>query len=61
MSSQQTRKMITVSKLLGFACVLLTVVLWAVTLTTDLTPGSIAAAGSLTAIVGIMIVFRLLE
>jgi hypothetical protein len=45
-----------VSKLLGFICVLLTAILWAVTLMTNATPGSVAAAGSLTAIVGFMIV-----
>jgi len=44
-----------VSKLLGFVCALLTAILWAVTLLTDITPGAIAAAGSLTAIVGFLI------
>jgi hypothetical protein len=51
--------MSTPSKLLGFVCVLLTVILWAVTLTTEPTAGSIAAAGSLTGIVGFTMVFSL--
>ena len=49
----------TVSKFLGFACVVLTVILWVITFVTDPTPTSIAADGSLTAIVGLMIVFSL--
>jgi hypothetical protein len=49
--------MLSASKLLGFICAFLTVVLWAVTLTTDPTPGPIVAAVGLTAIVAVMIVF----
>jgi hypothetical protein len=44
------------SRLIGFICVLLTVTLWAVTIVTDPTPGPIAAAVALTAIVALMIV-----
>jgi hypothetical protein len=44
------------SKRLGFICAFLTIVLWAVTLATDPTPGPIVAAGALTAIVAVMIV-----
>ena len=51
----QARAMKLASRLLGFVCVLVTVVLWAVTLMTDPTPGPIAAAGALTAIVAIVI------
>lgn len=43
------------SKLLGFICAVLTVVLWVVTLATDPTPGPIVAAGALTVIVAVMI------
>jgi hypothetical protein len=43
------------SRLLGFVCVLLTAVLWAVTVMTDPTPGPIAAAAALTVIVAAMI------
>jgi hypothetical protein len=42
------------SKLLGVTCVLLTVLLWAVTIMTDPAPGPIAAAGALTVIVALM-------
>jgi hypothetical protein len=45
------------SKLVGIVCVMLTIVLWAVTIVTDLTPGSVAAASALSAIVAMMIVF----
>ena len=43
------------SRLLGVVCVLLTIALWPVTIMTDPTPGAIAAAGALTAIVALMI------
>jgi hypothetical protein len=42
------------SRLLGFVCMFLTVLLWVVTLVTDPTPGPIAAAVALTAIVAVM-------
>lgn len=45
------------SNLLCLICVLLTVALWAVTLTTHPGPDSISVAAALTAIVGLMIVF----
>ena len=38
------------SKIIGLVCVILAVVMWAVTLTIDPTPQSIGAAASLTAI-----------
>ncbi len=38
-------------KIIGVVCVILTILLWTVTLTTDATPGSIGAAACLTAIV----------
>jgi hypothetical protein len=56
-SSKKLYDMSLVSKLLGFICLLLTIVLWAVTLTMDPTPHSIAAAGALTVIVGLIAVF----
>jgi archaellum biogenesis protein FlaJ (TadC family) len=56
-SSKKLYDMSLVSKLLGFICLLLTIVLWAVTLTTDPTPHSIAAAGTLTVIIGLIAVF----
>jgi CDP-diglyceride synthetase len=56
-SSKKLYDMSPVSKLLGFICGLLTIVLWAVTLTTDATPHSIAEAGALTVIVGLIAVF----
>jgi len=60
MSSQRMHDMNPASKYLGSVCVLLTVILWAITLTTDTTPSSIAAAGALTGIVGLMIALSLL-
>jgi hypothetical protein len=48
-------RMTSASKVLGCICALLTIVLWAVTLATDPTPGPIVAAGALTAIVAVMI------
>jgi hypothetical protein len=50
-----------VSKLFGSVCVVLTVILWAVTLVIDPTQSSIVAAGSLTVIVGLAIVFSLTD
>lgn len=49
------------SKFLGFTCVVITIVLWAVTMTTDATPGPIGAAAALTAIVAVMILLTLWE
>jgi hypothetical protein len=43
------------SRILRFVCVLLTALLWAVTLITDPTAGPIIAAAALTAIVALMI------
>jgi hypothetical protein len=42
------------SKIIGLACLILAAVMWAVTLSGDLTPGSIGTAASLTAIVAAM-------
>jgi hypothetical protein len=42
------------SKLLGVACALLTIILWAVTLVTDPSPGPISAAVALSAIVAVV-------
>jgi len=39
------------SKIVGFICIVLTIIMWAVTLTTDLTAESIGTAVFLTAIV----------
>jgi hypothetical protein len=44
------------SKLLGFVCLLLTVVLWIVTILEGPTPSSIGAAAALTAIVALAVV-----
>ena len=41
------------AKTIGLICVVLTITLWLVTLTTDPTPGPISAAVALTAIVAI--------
>jgi hypothetical protein len=41
------------SRLIGLVCVMLTIILWAITLTTDPTLGSILNALCLTAIVAI--------
>ncbi len=38
-------------KIIGLVFVILTIILWTITLTTDATPGSIGAAACLTAIV----------
>jgi|GEM_PF-5891433 hypothetical protein len=38
-------------KIIGLVCVILTILLWTVILTTDATPDSIGAAAALTAIV----------
>jgi hypothetical protein len=43
------------SRLLGFVCVILTAVLWAITIMTDPAPGPIVAAAALTVIVAAMI------
>jgi hypothetical protein len=43
----------TASKIMGFVCLILTIVLWAVTLLTDLTPGTIGTAAALTGIVAV--------
>jgi hypothetical protein len=48
--------MVSASRLLRFVCVLLTIALWAITITTHLTPNSIAAAAALTAIVGLLVI-----
>jgi hypothetical protein len=48
-------------RLLRFVCVLLTVLLWAVTLITDPTPGPITAAAALTAIVALIIALTSFE
>ena len=42
------------AKVTGFVCVILTIALWAVTLMGDATPGSVAAAIALTAIVALV-------
>ncbi len=44
------------SKLLAAVCLLLMITLWAITIATDPTPGPVAAAAALTAIVALMIV-----
>jgi hypothetical protein len=44
---------------LGFVCVSLTLILWAITLITEPTPGPIGAAASLTVIVALMIVLTM--
>jgi hypothetical protein len=59
--SNHTHGMNLVSKLFAFACVLLTMVLWIVTLMTDATRGPIVAAAALTAIVAAIIAFTMLE
>jgi hypothetical protein len=41
------------SKITGFICAILTIILWAITLTTDLAAGSVITAVCLTAIVGV--------
>jgi len=46
---------------LRLVCVLLTAVLWVVTLITDPTPGPITAAAALTAIVALMIALTSFE
>ncbi len=56
-ANPQNKRMRSTSKLLGITCVLLTVLLWAVTIMTDPAPGPIAAAGALTVIVALMAVF----
>jgi hypothetical protein len=56
-----THDMNSVSKLLRFACVLLTLVLWSVTLGTEPTRGPIVAAAALTVIVAAIIAFTTLE
>ena len=38
-------------KIIGLGCVILTILLWTITLTTDATPHSIGAAACLTAMV----------
>jgi hypothetical protein len=43
----------TASKIMGFVCLILTIVLWAVTLLTDLTPTAVATAAALTGIVAV--------
>jgi len=42
------------SKIIGSVCVVLTVILWIVTLATDPTPGPIGTAAALTAIVAVV-------
>jgi hypothetical protein len=49
------------SKLIGLVCVMLAVALWAVTIMTDRTPGSMTAAAVLTVIVALMIVLTVWE
>jgi len=49
------------SRVLRFVCVLLTVLLWAVTLLTDPTSGPITAAAALTGIVALMIALTSFE
>jgi hypothetical protein len=53
--------MMSVSRLIRFVCVLLTALLWAVTLTTDPTKGPVAAAAALTAIVALIIALTSLD
>jgi hypothetical protein len=50
-----------VSKLLGVVCVILTGVLWSITIATDPTADAVGAAAALTAIVAIMIAFVMWE
>ena len=47
------------AKTIGLICVVLTIALWLVTLTTDPTPGPISAAVALTAIVAMVWVTNL--
>jgi hypothetical protein len=47
------------AKTIGLICVVLTIALWLVTLTTDPTPGPISAAVALTAIVAMIWVTNL--
>jgi hypothetical protein len=53
--------MMSASRLIRFVCVLLTALLWTVTLVTDPTSGAIAAAAALTAIVALMIALTSFE
>jgi hypothetical protein len=50
-----TRKSImqAASKIIGFICAILTIILWGLTFSAELTPGSIGTAVSLTAIVAV--------
>ncbi len=41
------------SKIMGFVCLILTIVLWVVTLLTDLTPAALGTAAALTGIVAV--------
>jgi len=43
----------TASKIMGFVCLILTAVLWAVTLLIDLTPSAVFTAAELTGIVAV--------
>jgi hypothetical protein len=52
---ERNASMMPASRLIRFVCVLLTALLWAVTLATDPTKGPITAAAALTAIVALMI------
>jgi hypothetical protein len=54
MRGERTAGMNSATKIIGFVCVVLTIILWVVTLTTDPTQGSISAAAALTAIVAAM-------
>jgi hypothetical protein len=50
-----------ISKILGAVCVVLTAIMWPLTLMMDPTPSSIGAAGSLTVIVALAFVLSLWE
>jgi len=51
--------MYSASRIVGFVCITLTIILWAVTLMTDPTPESVGAAACLTAIVVVVGTFGL--
>ena len=58
---ERKASMLSASSLIRFICVLLTALLWVVTLMTDPTKGPIAAAAALTAIVALMIALTSFE
>lgn len=59
--SNEMHNMRSASKALGFVCVLLTGILWIVTIMTEPTPSAISAAAALTAIVAAMIAITVWE